>query len=159
MKALGHGVRTTNFLVDLHAAAGAHYLHITAIPGGLDYAARLLLRAFRNRENAMAVAHLDRHGRADGLREPGAKAREVEVPRRRAHRELYMVAVANAVYREARAVRTTVAHGGEHGRHHATELRLKSLVLQKKTYNSAHFPADATAGPAIKLMAHNRLCQ
>ena len=67
MKALGHGVRTSNFLVNLHAGAGAYDLHIVTIIGGLDNLARLLLRAFRNRENAMAVAHLNRHGRADGL--------------------------------------------------------------------------------------------
>ena len=54
-------------------------------------------------------------------------------------RELHMVAVATAVHCKARAVRTTVAHGGEHARQHATELRLKRFVLQKKTDNSAHF--------------------
>ena len=56
-----------------------------------------------------------------------------------------MVAVAAAINREACAVGTTVAHGGEHGRHHATELRFKRLVLQKKTYNSAHFPPGRIA--------------
>jgi hypothetical protein len=51
-----------------------------------------------------------------------------------------MVAIACPIDRETGAIRAPVAHGSEHARHHFAELRLKRLVLEKKTDDSAHSP-------------------
>ena len=147
MEALGHRIRAPDFLVDFHACARAHDPHIIA--DCLDDLPGRLLGVFRHGEDAVALANVHRHGRADRLGEPAGKAREVKIRRHRPHRKLHVAAVACPIDREAGAVRPAVAHGGEHARHHSAELGLERLVLEEKTDNSAHSSTAALSSPPL----------
>ena len=136
LEACAHRVRPSDFLVDLHARAGADDGDAVAL--ARNRRARLLLQFRWQREHRVRAMQGNVDGRARRRRQPAGERTEIIVRAWRAQRQLHMSRIALTVDCEAGAVGTTLAHGRQHACHQFAELRLEGGIFEKESDYSAH---------------------
>ena len=136
VEAPGDRVRKPDLLVDLDRVTGRHDAQ-----GGMAVADELpgfggLLG--RDVEHAMAAAPREADLRTDRLADRLGEARERGLGIGALHRDLGPSRGPGPIDRETRAVRSPIAHRGQHAAEEMTECRLQRLVLDEQSNNAAH---------------------
>jgi hypothetical protein len=119
---------------------------MTRSPGrkGLQLCPRRLDTRCRHFQHGMGVLAGDPDSGVDGGAQLIRETVKVLVRIGRLDGQLLAVACLAAVDGDARAVRPAVGHGDQHVGQHLTKLRLKRLVLEEQTNNSAHLAQNSS---------------